>query len=153
MRRKEREIKGRARIEAVIKRAQVLHVGLAGKSGPYVVPVNFGYRNNTFYFHSAPEGRKIDMLRINPRVCFQLETDLKLLKRNVACAWGFKYRCVMGTGRARILTAPREKKVAVAVIMRQYSRGKFTFNAKSLSRMVAVRIDVAEMTGKQSGYA
>ena len=153
MRRKEREIKGRTKIEAVIRQAKVLHVGLAGKKGPYVVPVCFGYRNRALYFHSAPQGRKIDMLRKNPRVCFQLETDVKLLKKKAACAWGFKYRCVMGTGTARIITGTREKKSALAVIMRQYSGGKFTFSEKSLARMVAVWIDIADMTGKQNGYA
>jgi nitroimidazol reductase NimA-like FMN-containing flavoprotein (pyridoxamine 5'-phosphate oxidase superfamily) len=59
----------------------------------------------------------------------------------------------MGTGRARIITDAREKKAALAVIMRQYSGGKYAFSEKSLARMVAVQIDITCMTGKQSGYA
>jgi nitroimidazol reductase NimA-like FMN-containing flavoprotein (pyridoxamine 5'-phosphate oxidase superfamily) len=60
--------------------ATVCHLGLADGGEPYVVPVNFGYANDCLYFHSAQSGHKIDLLKRNPRVCFEIDTDLQILK-------------------------------------------------------------------------
>ena len=45
-------------IEATIKKCDICYVGLADTDGtPYVLPMNFGYRDGVIYLHSAQEGR------------------------------------------------------------------------------------------------
>lgn len=53
----------------------------------YVVPVNFVYQNNAIYVHSA-EGKKIKMLRANPRVCFQIDEIDNMFKWKSVILWG-----------------------------------------------------------------
>jgi len=79
MRRSEREIKDTGEIEAVIRQAQVCRVAFAAGDSPYIVPVSFGYQDSCLYFHSAPEGRKMDILRLNPRVCFEKAAALNII--------------------------------------------------------------------------
>ncbi|WP_302461766.1 pyridoxamine 5'-phosphate oxidase family protein, partial [Parabacteroides johnsonii] len=45
-------------IEETIKKCDICYVGLADTDGtPYVLPMNFGYRDGVIYLHSAQEGR------------------------------------------------------------------------------------------------
>ena len=57
-------------IESVLKQCSICFVGMADTDGtPYVIPMNFGYKDGTLYLHSAQEGRSISILNRNPRVC------------------------------------------------------------------------------------
>jgi len=76
MRRKDREITTLGEIEQVIRKAIVCHLGLVDNNEAYVVPVNFGYERNAIYFHSALEGRKVNVIRRNDKVCFELKSDM-----------------------------------------------------------------------------
>jgi len=38
----------------------------------YLVPVNYVYKDGQIYAHSGP-GKKIEMMRSNPKVCFEVE--------------------------------------------------------------------------------
>ena len=64
MRRKNREVTDRARIEEIIRSCHVCRLGFVDDGRAYIVPMNFGYVEEdgkyVFYFHSAKEGRKID---------------------------------------------------------------------------------------------
>ena len=63
MRRTDKEIKDRQQIDAIIKKANCCRIGLVDGIYPYIIPVNFAVNNNHLYFHSAKEGKKIDILR------------------------------------------------------------------------------------------
>lgn len=58
MQRKDKEITSQETIEAVIKKALVCRIGLSDGQNPYVVPVCFGYKERSLYFHSASSGEK-----------------------------------------------------------------------------------------------
>ncbi len=63
MRRQEREIRDEAEIQEILEKGLVCRLGLYDGQYPYVVPLNYGYRNGCMYFHCAREGRKIDILK------------------------------------------------------------------------------------------
>ena len=73
MRRSEREITQRDKLLELLDQCQVMHLGLTDGAAPYVVPLHFGWEEKEgeimLYFHSAPEGRKMDCVRRNPS-CF-----------------------------------------------------------------------------------
>ncbi len=108
MRRKEREITDRAAMEAIIQETEVCRMGLCDVGKPYVVPLNFGYRDGKVYMHSAVEGRKLDIIRKNPDVCLVFEADTKIQSAPEACLFTTKYRSVMAWGKASILERPEE---------------------------------------------
>ena len=152
MRRKEKEIKDLAEIEAVLRSAQVCRLGLCDKGIPYVVPLCYGYKDKTLYFHCALKGRKLDIIRDNNNVCFEVETDLELVRHEEACKWGFKYRSVIGFGKASLVEGLDAKKKAFAIIMGQYSDGKYDFPESDVNGVAIFRIDIESLTGKQAGY-
>ena len=80
MRRGEREIKDRKEIEAIIERANVCRIGLSDGKMPYVIPMDFGYKDNCLYFHCAREGKKIDIIKRNNSACFEMDIDHAFLR-------------------------------------------------------------------------
>ncbi len=116
MRRKEREITDSLEIENILQAALVCRIAMNDEQAPYVVPVNFGYRDGSIYVHSAPEGKKIDLLQRDNRVCFEVETDLEVLADEKPCKWGMKFRSVIGYGKAFILRKAEAKRDAHGII-------------------------------------
>ncbi len=153
MRRKEKEITGIAEMEAIITRADVCRIALADKDIPYIVPLNFGYtggHNRKLYFHCANEGRKIDMIRKNNYVCFELDTDHEITEGTAACDFSSGYSSVIGWGKIFIITGDEEKREGLNLIMRHYSkRSGFSFNPEVLEKTTVLRLDITEMTGKK----
>ena len=68
MRRKDKEITDIESIEKIIHKAKVCRLALSLDDTPYVVPVCFGYSAETIYFHSAKEGKKIDIIKKNKQL-------------------------------------------------------------------------------------
>jgi nitroimidazol reductase NimA-like FMN-containing flavoprotein (pyridoxamine 5'-phosphate oxidase superfamily) len=149
MRRKEKQITDTQQMEQILEQAQVCRLAMVDRGRPYVVPLNFGYRDRKLYFHSAAEGRKIDVLRANPHVCFEVDEQVKINKAAKACDWGVSYRSVIGTGIARLLETPAEKQTGLDIIMAHYSDRSFDYPEEMLAETAVIQVTVDEMTGKQ----
>lgn len=150
MRRQEREITDRAMMDDIVRRAQVCRLGLVDGAVPYIVPLSFGYDGQALYFHAATEGRKLDLIRRHPRVCFEVDILEGLTEAAEACHWGVSYQSVMGTGTAHIVEDAEGKRRALEALMAHYSPGRYTFPDAALARTVAIRVTIESMTGKQS---
>ena len=150
MRRKEKEISDWSEIEAIIKKALVCRLAMADKNGPYIVPLCFGFRDNTLYFHSAVRGKKIDILRENPRVCFEFDGDCDIRSDEKACEFSMRYSSVIGFGTAAFVEEPRAMRDALDVIMAQYSDGEFDYTELALKKIAVFKVDIDGMTGKAS---
>lgn len=153
MRRMDREIKEPKEIEAILEQAFVCHLGLVDIDTPYVVPLNYVYTNGHIYFHSAAVGRKLNLIRENPKVCFQMElynTEIIKQPNDQPCEWGTTYKSVIGTGTAVILTDAAEKKAALQAIVRRFDRRDLPFSESDFAAVAVVRIDIEEMVGKKS---
>ena len=152
MRKKEKEITDIKEIEQIIAGAEVCRIGFVDGDEPYIVPVSFGYESNAIYFHSAPEGRKVNLIKESGKVCFELDTDTEIVQSDNACDWTTKYRSVMGTGRASLLADNEEKIRGLNVIMKHYSSTAFQFPPAKLDTMLVVRIDIESISGKKTRY-
>ena len=158
MRKKEREITDRLEIETVLKTARILRLAITDPDGPpYIVPVNFGYRDGTIYFHGAYQGTKMELIAKNPNVSFQVEADVSIIvptDRTKACEWGAAYRSVIGHGRAVLLKDPEEKREGLRVVMSgvapDIDPASFALPEKMVSITAVVRIDIEHMTGKKN---
>jgi len=152
MRRKDKEITSRAEIESIIRNAWVCRLAMVDNGRPYIVPLCFGFRDNTLYFHSALNGKKIDILKENNRVCFELDGDHQIEKGENACDWGIRYRSVIGFGTASFVTDPGEKRQALDVIMAQYSAqdGTWVYPDNQIHATAIIKVTIDRMTGKRS---
>lgn len=151
MRRKEKEITDRATLDEIIKESRVCRLGLTDGDQPYIVPLNFGYQAPYLYFHCATEGRKLDLIKQNPKVCFEFDELIRLKKDRNACEWGAEYRSIIGEGVAEIVNDDEEKRKGLARIMAQYSGREFEFPSDALERTCVIRVTIREMTGKAAG--
>jgi nitroimidazol reductase NimA-like FMN-containing flavoprotein (pyridoxamine 5'-phosphate oxidase superfamily) len=152
LRRNDREIKDLSDIEAIIHSAAVCHIGMCDGALPYIVAVNFGYRNRKLYFHCARQGKKLDIISRNPAVCVQFESGIGLKTGENSCDYGYMYQSVVGMGIARLLTNEAEKIEGLTCIMAHYARGIHTFDGAAVERVAVVAVTIDTMTGKQSGY-
>lgn len=150
MRRIEKQINDNARIEQIIDKIKVCRLGLTDGYEPYIVPMNFGYKDGVLYFHSAAEGRKIELIKKNPIVCFEMDRLLKMVKAKEACDWGAQYESVMGVGKAQILETLPEKKQGLDIIMAHYSDRSFEYPEKMLKKTAVLKVTITRITGKQS---
>ncbi|PKM94052.1 MAG: pyridoxamine 5'-phosphate oxidase family protein [Firmicutes bacterium HGW-Firmicutes-1] len=153
MRRKEKEITDINEIEQILKRAQVCRLALSFKDNPYIIPMNFGYRDNHLYFHCAREGKKLEIIEENPKVCFEVEVDKELMKGEKGCNCSMKYQSVIGFGIASIIDEQLEKVAALDIIMEQYFENKnFNFSPSSVDAVKIIKVEINEMRGKKSGF-
>ena len=152
MTKRERQVTDPDQIRHILDTAKVLHLGMAVDNEPYVVPMSYGYTMEegklVIYLHSATQGKKLDMLRKNPNVFFEIDCDLMPFEGRVPCQYGVVYSSIMGRGNARILEDVEEKKHAMSVLMKTQTGKEFTFEDRLVSIVAVIRIDVAEYTAK-----
>ncbi|MCC7573833.1 MAG: pyridoxamine 5'-phosphate oxidase family protein [Candidatus Methanofastidiosum sp.] len=150
MNRKDREIKNFGEIEKVINKAKVLRLAVCEDNNPYVIPLNFGYKEKCIYIHSSKKGMKIDILKKNNKVSFEIDDGHELVLSKKACDFSMKYISIVGYGKAHFISDSNEKKHALDIIMSHYSEGDFEYSLKELEKICIIRIDIESMTGKKS---
>ena len=152
MTKRERQITDPVQIRHILDTAKVLRLGLAVNNEPYVVPMNYGYTMEedrlTLYLHSAVRGKKLDMIRENSRVFFELDCDLTPFEGKVPCQYGLAYSSVMGRGNAHIVEDVEEKKEAMSRLMKTQTGKDFSFEDRLVSMVAVIRIDVEAYTAK-----
>ena len=139
----------------VIRRCLFCHLSMTDAAGkPYVIPMNFGFRDDTIYLHGAQHGKKINILQKNPDVCINFTTDhiLRYQNEKVACSWSMKYRSVLCYGQAEFIHDPEEKTAALHIIMSQYSADDFRFNPPSIREVCIWKVRVMRYEGRAYGY-
>jgi len=153
MRRKDRETVNEKVMVSIIKKAIVCRVAMCWQDEPYVIPMNFGYRDNCIFLHSAREGRKLDILRNNDKVCIEFDVDVELVQSQEACNTDMKYKSVLVFGKAVILKDIAEKKKALDIIMHHYyyhnSPSVFHYPEDALGKVIIIKVKVEKMTGKE----
>ena len=152
MTKRELQITDENQIRAILDTAKVVHLGLCVDNEPYVVPMNYGYTlidgKLTVYLHCAVQGKKLDMIRKNPRVFIEMDCDRQPFEGEKPCQYGLSYSSLMGRGTARIIEDVEEKMAAMTALMKTQTQKDFTFNEKLVSIVAVVRIDVEEYTAK-----
>ncbi|MCF8104586.1 MAG: pyridoxamine 5'-phosphate oxidase family protein [Desulfohalobiaceae bacterium] len=152
MRRKEKEIRDKAEMQTVLEQGRICRLGLLNGNRPYIVPMNYGYADNCLYFHSAKEGMKVELLKKDTLVCFEVDCKQRLVKGDTGCGWTMHYQSVIGYGRVEFLETRQDKKNGLRWVMAQYAPGKsWDFPDRKLDQTLVFRLSIEEMTGKKSG--
>lgn len=154
MRKKNKEVTDISEIDSIINSSDVCRVAFAYRNIPYIVTMNYGYcgwNEKKIYFHCASEGRKVDMIRKNNYVCFEMDCDHRIKEGEQACDFSMRYRSIVGYGYLSIVQDQMERIYGLNQIMFHYTgKRKFTFRPDSFRKTTILRLDIKEVSGKES---
>lgn len=156
MRRRDREIKDAKGFMDIINNCPVCRIAIHDNPAPYIVPLNFGYiyheddNQLVLYFHCAKDGKKIDLLKTNPNVGFEMDCNHKLVESEKACDYSFIYASIIGSGEVELIENSLEKTEALNCIMKHQSGKIFNFTDNNLQSVDVFKIMVHWFTGKSS---
>ena len=152
MRRLDKEITDEKVMDEILLRSDICRLGLVDNDEAYIVPVNYAYENDIIYIHSAHAGKKMELMKQNNKVSFEIELHHEIVKSNIPCGWTAKYRSIMGKGTITIDNDPVAKKKGLDLIMRKYGADmELNYEENSLARMTILMLKIESITGKQSG--
>jgi nitroimidazol reductase NimA-like FMN-containing flavoprotein (pyridoxamine 5'-phosphate oxidase superfamily) len=145
MRRQEREMSEPAFMHSVLAEARQIYLAFNTGVAPYVIAVNHIFHQGALWFHCAAEGRKLELLRADPRVGFF--TALNIAQDGATT----RYRSVCGAGRAEIIEAETARIEALKAVARRFAAPcRFPVSPRKLAATVIVRIAIEEIAGKFS---
>jgi nitroimidazol reductase NimA-like FMN-containing flavoprotein (pyridoxamine 5'-phosphate oxidase superfamily) len=118
--------------------------------------MNYGYvlENDklTIYLHGARRGRKIDAIKANPKVFYEMCCDITPFEGEVACKYGITYASIMGRGLATLVEDVEEKKKALSILMKTQTGKDFQFEDKLTTVVSIIKIDTLEFTAKKRPF-
>lgn len=154
MRRKDREVTDSEKIQKIISDCNCCRVGFNDGGEVYIVPLSFGVcRNNgkyVFYFHSAEEGRKIELIRRSPRVGFEMDANYRLTEDDKACSCTAAFQSVIGSGIVSIVEDAEEKITGLSCLMeRSTGRSGWKFSEKEVQAVCVFKLEVCKLSCKE----
>jgi nitroimidazol reductase NimA-like FMN-containing flavoprotein (pyridoxamine 5'-phosphate oxidase superfamily) len=154
LRKKDREVTDIKGIEEILSKCKTCHVAMVDEGSPYVVPLSYGYKilkGNVLelYFHSAPEGRKLDVLKRNNKVCFEMEYEGEPVHSENPCNSGYYFASVIGFGEVMFIEHTDEKNEALSIMFKHQSGRDITFTAGQIKSVCVFKIVSTEFTGKK----
>jgi hypothetical protein len=153
LRRSDKEVTNREEVEELLSNALVGRLGTCLNNIPYITPVNFVYDKDKIYFHSAHEGRKIENIKHNQQVCFEIDEFISIIPgMRMPCGSRTKYKSVIVFGDIRVVVDIDEKTVALNKLIEKYApeAPRLPQSSDVASRTNVLAIDVKEITAKQS---
>lgn len=143
----------------VLDKAPYVTVSMTEEDGtPYGLPLSLVRTDDkTFYFHCALEGKKLDILQKNPRVCLSAVTKCKPTVGPKDGSFTLEFKSAIAFGIAEIVESDEEKIAALRAIcerfLPQHMDAFETSIARSLGRTAVVRIQLTEPpVGKRKQY-
>lgn len=153
MRRSDREIKDFDETVSVLEKCDAVRLAFNDGDVPYIIPLSFGIERNgdalTLYFHSAPEGKRIDLIRREGRAAFEADCSHRLVFDGEKGNCTTEYESVVGYGDVSFVTAEEEKIRALKILMKHYRKEDFPFSLAVVPMTAVFRLDVRNITGKR----
>jgi nitroimidazol reductase NimA-like FMN-containing flavoprotein (pyridoxamine 5'-phosphate oxidase superfamily) len=154
MRKRDKETTDFNDIEKILKESKVCRLAFNDDNYPYIVPMNFGYKNRELYFHSAKNGKKVDLIKTNNQASFEIDVEHQIIKSTDECKWTARYESVTGYGTIIILNEPAEKIAALKTIMTHYSgpeASDWKFDENIINRVLTFKLIIKKILRKKSG--
>lgn len=148
----DRAITDPAEITRIVMGEKFLTLALCAENQPYLVTLShaFDAERNCFYFHCAPTGRKLDLIRSNPLVYGQVLEDCGYVPGECE----HKYRTVQFDGTAEFVAEPEEKLRALRLLIERLEPTPEPVKARllkpeRLTGVAVIRVIVTGWSGKQ----
>ncbi|WP_458110625.1 pyridoxamine 5'-phosphate oxidase family protein [Bacillus sp. PK6-013] len=148
------------KIDQFLTEAQTGYLGMSTDEYPYVIPLNFVWKNGYIYFHGASEGRKMDMLQENPNVCFTVSEQYGTMVHPIPAKTDTAYMSVILFGTASIITDLDEATSAMQALLDKYVPGYYStplhkthvekYRSSLGSKTVVLKIQPIKITAKEN---
>ncbi len=153
MRRKDREVKDINIIEKILIQCKTASLAMISDGEPYVVPLSYGYEWDKdkliLYFHCAKEGKKLDALKVNNRVAFNVCNEGTPIYADTPCNSGYYYSSVSGKGNAFLVEDTMEKCHGLELIFCHQAGRWIQFNEEQAQSVCVFKVISTEFTGKK----
>lgn len=153
MRRKDREVTDVNEIKNILNMCKTASVAMIDGNIPYVLPLSYGYDVNddslVLYFHCAREGRKLDILRANNKVCFTIFNEGEALHAEIPCNSGYYYSSIIGNGSVEFVENSSEKSYALSKMFEHQTGKNVEFTKEQADTVCIFKIVSKDYTGKQ----
>ena len=154
MRRNDREVTDIKGIEEILQECKTCHIAMVDRGTPYVVPLSYGYKildGNVLelYFHSALEGRKLEVLKRNNKVCFEMSYEGEPVHSETPCNSGYYFASVIGFGEAVFIEDIGEKYEALSVMFKHQTGKDVVFTAEQAGSVCVFKVVSSDFTGKK----
>lgn len=154
MRKANKRILDAAIILNIMERCHVGRLGTVGADGwPMIKPLNFVFSDWRIYFHCALQGEKLDHLRRDERVCFEIDLPVAYVRGTTVqpCRAEYLYRSIIARGRARLVEDRAEKARALDLLMAKYQPDETfaPYSDDKLGMTGVVCIEIEDLTGKE----
>ena len=153
MTRREREVTDLDEIKKILDKCKILHLGLVDGDEPYVVPMNYGYEfvdgQLILYLHGAAAGYKLDLIRANPKVFFEMDCDVTMFEGELPCQYGNTYASVMGRGKAELIEDTEGKSDGLKKFMKTQTGKDFEFPERVVKIVTVIKITASDFTAKR----
>ncbi|MHB1133239.1 MAG: pyridoxamine 5'-phosphate oxidase family protein [Chloroflexota bacterium] len=104
----------------ILGKASVGRLGMCVGEEPYVVPLTYVWHEGKVVFHSSPNGRKMETLTANPRVCFQVDDETTIIPSPKACVFTTHYYSAMVAGEVHVVAEPMARLAAIRALVAKY---------------------------------
>lgn len=153
-RRTDRQVTDIGEILEIAGKCRVIRLAMTDSDGRlYIVPMNYGYEYAggvlSIYLHSAKSGRKLDIIKSNPNIAFELDCDNGVSCGELPCSATCYYESITGTGRAELLEAAEEKARALELLMRNVTGRVFTFDEEAVNSVAVIKVTADSFTCKR----
>lgn len=154
MRRKDREITDFNKMLEIMQKCDCCRLGFKDEDSVYILPLNFGIKeddeNIVLYFHGATEGKKIDLVKSQNQIGFEMDTKHELVEKETACGYSYLYQSIMGSGEVSLVDDVSEKITGLQSIMNHYSGKKdWNFTEEMVKRVAVIKLIVNKWTCKE----
>jgi nitroimidazol reductase NimA-like FMN-containing flavoprotein (pyridoxamine 5'-phosphate oxidase superfamily) len=154
MRRKDREVTDVSEIQKILLQCKICHVAMVDDGAPYVVPLSYGFQmldgnRLELYFHSALEGKKIEILKKNNQVCFEIADEGELVHADNPCNSGYYFASIIGYGNVFFIDDPDKKCEALSIMYKHQSGKDVIFTTAQSENLCVYKIISSDFTGKR----
>lgn len=143
----------------VMRHAPYITVSFTRQDGTaYGVPLSLACTDDRiWYFHCAPEGEKLEAIKVNPQVCLSAVTRCKPTVGPKDGSFTLQFRSAIAFGKAELVIEDEEKIKALRAISERFLPHHMdAFDdaiRRSLDRTAVVRITLLSLpTGKRKEY-
>lgn len=152
VRRQNRVLENQDRITELLETSEFgfLSLGTSANGYAYGIPISYAYdvESSTLYFHCAPEGQKLDDMKLNNRVSFCVVGRTE----PIANQFTTLYESVIAFGKANLDLSDEEKRLALRLLVKKYSKGyeeiAEKYMDKSWHRTFCFKIEIEYISAK-----
>jgi len=153
MRKANREVQDKQELKSILEKCDVCRIAFMDNDFPYIVPMSFGFEFEeklVLFFHCAMEGRKLEIMKQNNNVCFEMDCSHELKVGEAACNYSMNYESIIGTGKIELVQNEQYKILALNQIMQHYGRtDNLEYNKEVLERTAILKIVAEHFAGKK----